>query len=84
MERISRVMRAYMAYHGITGRSLARRAGVDQKMITFVIDLERTSPKVIRAMLDAGIPRQLLKRLRHSRKSLAVLESESNVESRHD
>lgn len=78
--RISRVIRAYMAYHGITGRSLAKKAGVDPKMITFVIDLDRTSPKVIRAMIDAGIPRQLLKRLRHSGRSLAVLEAETPID----
>ncbi len=75
-ERISRVIRAYMAYHGITGRSIARMADVNEKMITFVIDGERTSPRVIRAMIKAGIPRALLRRLKHSKRSMCELDAD--------
>ena len=74
--RISRVIRAYMAYHGITGRSIAKKAKVDPKMITFVINGDRTSPRVIRAMIEAGIPRALLKRLKHSQKSICELDTD--------
>lgn len=73
--RIGKVIRAYMAYHGITGRSIAKLAQVDPKMITFVIDGERTSPRVIRAMIEAGIPRALLKRLKHSQTSSCALDA---------
>jgi predicted transcriptional regulator len=56
-----RKIRGWMAEHGITNSSVARSLGVSQAVVSQVIYGRTTSERIMRALIEAGVPKKLLK-----------------------
>lgn len=53
-------LKAWLAYHGIGNRQLARQLDVHPSMITRIFKGERRPPRRIRQLIEMGIPANLL------------------------
>lgn len=53
-------LKAWLAYHGIGNRQLARQLAVHPSMITRIFKGERRPPRRIRQLIEMGIPANLL------------------------
>ncbi len=55
-----RLVRSAMIARGVTISQIARKLGVTRQHVSYVMAGERKSPRVIRTLIEAGVPVELL------------------------
>jgi len=62
LSKVSRetALKTWLAYHRIGYRELAAKVGVDPSFISYIVQGKRRSRRVREALLDMGVPPDLL------------------------
>ncbi|EPR42773.1 helix-turn-helix domain protein [Desulfovibrio sp. X2] len=53
-------LRTWLIYHGISEKTIARKLSVSASTVTRLLSGERRSQSMLKALVDMGIPRDLL------------------------
>jgi len=62
LSKVSRetALKTWLAYHRIGYRELAAKIGVDPSFISYIVQGKRRSRRVVEALMDLGVPPELL------------------------